>query len=270
MDTSRLSSEGTPRRPDASMDLLVTLRAEALDPSYNAAHAAGRSRRRPLVMGGALVAVGLLLGVAIAQTWRAAPAAALERADLIARITQTEARMDELRVGEADLTREVRALERSSGVLSAEEAERFATLSLQAGSEAATGPGVRVTLADGSDAGVRGSRVVDADLRMVANGLWACGAEAVAINGYRLSARTAIRNAGDAITVDYRSLDGPYAVEAIGNAPSLEDCFRTGEGGVWVEGLSQHYGVVAGNERLRSVQVPADPGLGVDRATTVP
>ncbi|MBK8462757.1 MAG: DUF881 domain-containing protein [Nigerium sp.] len=258
------------RRPDASMDLLITLRAEALDPSYRAVHEAGRSRRRPLVMLAALLAVGLLFGVAIAQTWRTAPAAALERQDLIARITATETRLDERRATSAGLTREVRDLERSYGVLSDDEADRLAQLSLRTGSEAAGGPGVRVTLADGADAAVRGSRVVDTDLRMASNGLWACGAEAVAINGYRLSVRTAIRNAGDAITVDYRSIAGPYTVEAIGDARSIEECFRGGEGGVWIEGLSQHYGVVWGIGRLHAVEVPADPGLGVDHATRAP
>ena len=164
----------------------------------------------------------------------------------------------------------MRDLERSYGVLSDDEADRLAQLSLRTGSEAAGGPGVRVTLADGADAAVRGSRVVDTDLRMASNGLWACGAEAVAINGYRLSVRTAIRNAGDAITVDYRSIAGPYTVEATGDARSIEECFRGGEGGVWIEGLSQHYGVVWGIGRLHAVEVPADPGLGVDHATRAP
>ncbi|MFT3874959.1 MAG: DUF881 domain-containing protein [Propioniciclava sp.] len=257
-------------RPDASMDLLNTLRREALDPAYRGAHESGRAGHRPPVLLAAMLVVGLLFGVAVAQTWRGAPAAAQERRDLMARITDAEARADELRAHAASLTREVRDLERSSGAVSPEEAARHELLGLVSGSDAASGPGVRITLADGADAEDGGTRVMDVDLRMVANGLWACEAEAIAINGYRLSARTAIRNAGDAITVDYRSITGPYAVEAIGDARALEQCFRGTEGGVWVEGLAQHYGVVWGSERRGVVEVPADPGLSVDRAVKAP
>lgn len=253
-------------RPDASMDLLITLREQALDPSYRAAHEAGHARRRPPLMLAAALIVGALFGVAIAQTWRGAPTAALERQDIVARIADAETRLDELRDTSVTLTREVRERERALGVLGAEEAARTERLGLGSGGEPAAGPGVRITIGDGTDATVRGSRVVDTDLRMVANGLWACGAEAVAVNDYRLSSRTAIRSAGDAITVDYRSLADPYTVEAIGDARGLEECFRHGEGGRWVEGLSQHYGVLWGMERVRTVEVPADPGLGVNRA----
>ena len=97
-------------------------------------------------------------------------------------------------------------------------------------------------------------------------GWWASGAEAIAINGRRLSLRTAIRNAGDAITVDYRSLTHPYVVEAIGDPRALEEGFRRSEGGRWVEGLAQHYGVVWSVGRVDELTLLADPGLGVERA----
>lgn len=64
------------------------------------------------------------------------------------------------------------------------------------------GPGIVLTINDNpKDAN---GTIVDQDLRQVANGLWLAGAEAISINGHRLSARTAIRQAGAAI-VDYRS-----------------------------------------------------------------
>jgi uncharacterized protein YlxW (UPF0749 family) len=42
-------------------------------------------------------------------------------------------------------------------------------------------------------------------------GLWEPARKPSPINGHRLSSLTAIRSAGDAITVDYRSLTRPIA-----------------------------------------------------------
>ena len=97
----------------------------------------------------------------------------------------------------------------------------------------------------------------------------AAGAEAVSINGYRLSARTAIRNAGGAITVDYRSLSRPYVLEAIGDLDTLGTAFPTTEGGRWLEGLKEHYGMQSTMERVRSLTLGADPGLDITHARAV-
>mgnify|MGYP006206322601 CR=1 FL=1 len=55
-------------------------------------------------------------------------------------------------------------------------------------------------------------------LQDIANALWSAGAEAVAINGQRLTATSTIRAAGGAILVGFRPVTGPYEVSAIGPA----------------------------------------------------
>jgi uncharacterized protein YlxW (UPF0749 family) len=65
-------------------------------------------------------------------------------------------------------------------------------------------------------------RVRDADLQDVVNGLWAAGAEAVAVDGQRLTALSAIRSAGESVLVDLRPLSPPYTVEAVGDPAALE------------------------------------------------
>ena len=86
------------------------------------------------------------------------------------------------------------------------------------------------------------------------------------MNGHRLSARTSIRSAGEAITVDYRSLTRPYKIEAIGDPQALLSGFAATPGGSWWAYLTQNYDIryelgSAGNLRLN-----ADPGLGVSNA----
>ena len=44
--------------------------------------------------------------------------------------------------------------------------------------------------------------MLDPDLQKLVNGLWAAGAEAISINGQRLTNLSAIREAGEAITVN--------------------------------------------------------------------
>ena len=58
----------------------------------------------------------------------------------------------------------------------------------------------------------RPSVVRDADLAILVDGLWNAGAEAIAINGQRLTALTPIRNAGPAIQVNSTPLVPPYVV----------------------------------------------------------
>ena len=168
----------------------------------------------------------------------------------------------------ATLDQEVRERRRSAGTLTAAQQARVDQLGPLTGADPVTGPGIRLTVDDGPET-VSGSRVVDTDLRMATNGLWAAGAEAVSINGYRLSARTAIRNAGGAITVDYRSLSRPYVLEAIGDLDTLGTAFPTTEGGRWLEGLKEHYGMQSTMERVRSLTLGADPGLDITHAREV-
>ena len=102
------------------------------------------------------------------------------------------------------------------------------------GTVAVTGPGMLVEVDDAPAGGTDArDRVLDIDLQILANGLWQAGAEAVAINGHRLSSLTAIRSAGDAITVDFRSLTRPYRVEAIGDPRTLPARFAETAAGAW-------------------------------------
>jgi uncharacterized protein YlxW (UPF0749 family) len=46
--------------------------------------------------------------------------------------------------------------------------------------------------------------------------LWLAGAEAIAVNGIRLSSTSAIRFAGETVLVDFQQINSPYTIEAIG------------------------------------------------------
>lgn len=80
--------------------------------------------------------------------------------------------------------------------------------------------------ADSSLARENGSQVrvvTDSDLQTLVSLLWQAGAEAVAINGYRLGVQTSIRTAGSTILIGVNSVQSPYKIEAIGDSGNLAD-----------------------------------------------
>lgn len=139
-----------------------------------------------------------------------------EQAD-VASLQQAAARLRQ------QLARAQQSRTRSSA-LSQQAAGELAGLAVTAGQSALQGPGVVVTLNDAPNvpagtANADAYRIHDSDVQLVVNALFAAGAEAVSINGNRVSAVTSIRAAGQTIVVDLSPLLPPYRVSAIGADP---------------------------------------------------
>lgn len=77
------------------------------------------------------------------------------------------------------------------------------------------GPGVRLELRD------PGSELQAYELGQVVNELKSAGAEAIIVNGRRLSGRSAFGNFGERVTLDGVLLTMPYEVEAVGEPETL-------------------------------------------------
>ncbi len=248
------------------MDLLLQIIRQPLDPDY--AVAAGRPEPAPRsrwALAGVALVIGAMFAVAAVGTNRSAPALQTERSELIARIRTAESGQDELRSRATALTAEnatLRAAALGDDGYSRGLEARIDRLDPVVGDVAVTGPGVLVEVDDATSAGTDSrDRVLDVDLQVLANGLWASGAEAVAINGHRLSNLTAIRSAGDAITVDYRSLNRPYRVEAIGDPRTLQARFAGSSAAGWWSELAQNRRMGYQINDVLRLELPADPGM---------
>ena len=256
------------------MSLLVDIATQALDPGYAAAAArrgspgtAGDRRARPwLAVVGVLVAT-LLVVIAAVQAHRRAPSAARAHDTLVAqvhagshRVDALQARLNLLRAETTDLRdaalTSTAAGKRLAGRLDAEE--------IAAGAAAMTGPGLRVTLDDSADGR---NRVLDRDLQATVNALWAAGAEAVAVDGQRVTGQTAIRQAGDAILVNFEPVEAPYDVAAIGDPVSLETRFGSSRTAARLRAYIQLYGLRFDYARAATVTLPPAPGLALRYAT---
>jgi uncharacterized protein YlxW (UPF0749 family) len=269
------------RRPvDASMTLLREVMERPLDPGYAIAAArrghGARSTRRGLVLTLVLALVcGALASRSILELRRPQPGAAEARAGLQAQLRQRTAALDAQQKQLDQLRAEVARLQALAlgGSEGTQLAERARLLELLAADTPVTGPGLQITLADAPSSSASGSgadprqgttpdqgRVLDRDLQSVVNGLWAAGAEAAAVNGQRLTARTAIRYAGQAILVDFRPLVPPYVVSAIGDPAGLQTRFAAGSAGAYLQALRDNYGVQAAIVPSSNLKLPGAGG----------
>lgn len=168
-----------------------------------------------------LVLLGFMVLTSATATRHVRRAAEPRRAQLVRLIRDRRSEVDGLSrdvVGLRDrLDRRRRHISRAT----AADARRLRAVQVQAGLVAVTGSGVEVVLRD-SDRHIddprdaASLRISDADLQSIVNALWATGAEAIAINGQRLVTTSAIRIAGETVTVNFRPLVPPYRVFAIG------------------------------------------------------
>jgi uncharacterized protein YlxW (UPF0749 family) len=286
------ADRASPARRDASMTLLTEVMQRPLDPGYAAAAAAraaadpdaarGLTRRRAPVTVLAALVVGLLLTAAILDL--RVPSTSDARSLLQQEIEQRTAAADaasahvERLRGEIEQA-EVQALaDQDATVLKV--AKR---LRLSAGAIPVTGPGVTVTLDNAPKArqplagdprqdAQKVDIVLDMDLQIVVNGLWASGAEAIAINGQRLTSLSAIRMAGDAILVGFRPLAPPYQIQAIGDPKTLQTRFAASSAGAYLAFVQQSEGLRASVQSARTLDVPGAGTLKLRyaRPTTSP
>ncbi|MGV8966148.1 MAG: DUF881 domain-containing protein [Cellulomonas sp.] len=253
-------ADGTVAPPvDASMTLLKEVMLKPLDPGYQEAtdrrRAAGNPAVRKLtqaVLFVLAVALGLVTAAAAVVLRTPEPAVAQAHALLQEQIADRTAVADRLQEQNTVTARDIANLQAAAlGARDPAAVARLAADGASSGTLAVSGSGLRITLADSAAARENleqanpNERVQDVDLQVTVNGLWASGAEAIAINGHRLTATTAIRSAGSAILVDLAPLNGPYVVDAIGDPAQLETGFARTDAGQHLSALRNTYGISA-------------------------
>jgi len=257
--------------------LLRALLSEHLDPGYAAA-AAKRDRSgeprtsRARVQGWVWQALAALLvaavfAAAVAQARLVAPGVSAAQRVLASSVRSEEATTGELTARRNALTAQRDDVQRRALAEDAAGRRLLANLDrlgLAAASTPVAGPGLSVTvtdpgvgpnLSDVSKQRVPGSQqiILDRDLQLVVNSLWASGAEAISVGGVRIGPNVTIRQAGGAILVDNNPISSPYTALAVGPPHSMQDVFGNSPGLRRLRLLETSYGV--------SVSVSARDGL---------
>lgn len=215
-------------------------------------------RWRPRLRAGLLIgALCGLLGFAFAVQVQSTQGSNLESArqeDLVRILDDLAAREERLRGEIADQQAardEISSGSNRSGAALDQARKRSDELGVLAGTVAAHGPGVVITIDEASDQKLPSELLLDAleELR-------GAGAEAVAFTGsgisgrsvdVRVGASTWFADRGDGIAVDGTQLTAPYKITAIGDGPTIAaalnipggviDTVRRSGGGVRVEQL---------------------------------
>lgn len=227
--------------------------------------------RRPILIVISIVLIGATLAIAARQ---ARPGPRLSRrARLIDLIRAEDARARELRRQLDALRQQLQALEGEGAARgrSVASLRRIADgLAPLAGLAPVRGPGLRVTLSDSS---LRSSPTGDPndlvihqqDIQAVVNALWASGAEALAINGERITAASAIRCVGNTLLLHGAVYSPPYRIAAVGS----RDRLRAGLAG---DGLVERFRAAVEEFRLGfaveaadELVLPAFRGIVADR-----
>ncbi|MFG3132049.1 DUF881 domain-containing protein [Streptomyces tendae] len=170
----------------------------------------------------ALLLFGLGFGLAVQVASNSDSDSALRGArqeDLVRILDELDDRTQRLEDEKQGLEKQRDELENSSD--QAEEArkqtlEKERQLGILAGTVAAQGPGITVTIED-----TKGT--VEADMLLDAiQELRAAGAEAIQVNGARVVAGTYLADADNSVSVDGNKINAPYRFQVIGKPQDLE------------------------------------------------
>lgn len=281
----RWSPRGTAQRdpnPAASMALLDEVLDPPLGPGYYSAAEARRAAGLPassgfrtILVGLSAVFLGFLITVAATTLRTPDPVVSQTRLDLITRVEAAQAAGDAEAVRVEALRAEVAELEKTVVVPADAGATGTATspgsptadvssAGAAAGAQALIGPGVVITMNDAprdpttiETPEKAPERVNARDLVLVVNGLWTAGAEAISVNGHRLTASSAIRYAGQAIIVDFRGLTPPYEIRAIGDPARLKDELSAGVTGAYLGELRKQLSLQAEVSHQDQIEIGA-------------
>jgi uncharacterized protein YlxW (UPF0749 family) len=273
---SRPMPDRAPLPAHVTMPLLDVVIRNSLDEDYQhvaaVRAAAGEAPGQRPMRWRAAVIIGifaLLLVVAVVQKQSEAGTDALAREALIHQMGTKSQELRDANRQVGELRDEIQSLNSSLARLTrSERSAAAANLSLGAiaGYAAVAGEGVKVTL-DNAPGGAQDGVVRDEDLATLVDGLWAAGAEAISINGRRLTVTSGIRTAGSAILVHDRALRPPYVLLAIGDRNTLQSKFVETSSGENFLGLRSRFGFVFRMQNEKQLRLPAAHQPDVARAT---
>ncbi|MEV8426348.1 DUF881 domain-containing protein [Streptomyces niveus] len=178
-----------------------------------------RVTRAQLIVAVLLFVLGLGLAIQVRSTNDDSALRGARQEDLVRILDELDGRTERLEDEKQRLDDQQTELENSSD--QAEEArkqtrEKEQQLGILAGTVAAQGPGITLTVQDPGDG-------VDSDLLLDAiQELRAAGAEAIQVNGVRVVAATYFSGSGGDISVDGKRIEAPYLFKVIGKPQDLE------------------------------------------------
>jgi uncharacterized protein YlxW (UPF0749 family) len=216
----------------------------------------------------ALLALGFLVAVQFQSQTPRARYSTQERPPLVETALELSDRQAGLKASIVDLRAQIQKLENDA---SAEDAavgvlnSQLTEAKIAAGLVGLSGPGVALQFDDAHgplppDASASDYRVQAEDLRDLLSALWLNGAEAIAINGERITVTTAITDIGGTVLVNSAYLAPPYTITAIGATGLYDQLIASDALRSLLEARVQPFGLELRAGQLDKVDVPAYAG----------
>jgi uncharacterized protein YlxW (UPF0749 family) len=231
----------------------------------------GRIRSIPswqLTLGVALLGLGFLVAAQLAAQGPRVRYTTQERAPLVETATQLQAQQEELKASILELREQIQAMEGSgegSAAVVKDLNDQLEAARIAAGLIPLTGTGIVLLLDDSlepvaPDANEADYLVDGRDLRTVVEELWIAGAEAIAINGERITPTSAVIDIGPSVLINSAYLAAPYQITALGPR-DLYSRLAASPGFVdFIRARAQSYGVRVSFAEPESVDIPAFAG----------
>ncbi len=230
-----------------------------------------RARRIPswqLTLAGALLVLGFLV---VAQAG-AGPArvqyTTQERPPLVETATELQNQQDALKTQILDLRAQIEQLEATStgnSALVTSLNDQLQQARIAAGLIDLQGPGVVVQLEDSTQQVPPGAApgdylVSSSDILAVVDELWLDGAEAIAVNGERITVTSALTDIGSSILLNGAYLQPPYQIVAIGPKDLYSRLTSSASFARFVKARVEAFGIRLGAGSLDKAVVPAYAG----------
>jgi uncharacterized protein YlxW (UPF0749 family) len=233
--------------------------------------ALGRLRAIPswqITLGVALLALGFLIAAQAASEGPRVRYTTQERTPLVETANQLQTQQDGLKAQILELRSKIQDVEgqgEGSADLVRQLNARLEQARIAAGLIALTGTGIVIQLEDSKapvppDGSESDYLVGSRDIRLVVEELWAAGAEAIAVNGERITPTSAIIDVGTSLLVNSAYLTPPYQITALG-AADLYDRLSGSPGFVdFARARVQGYGIRVSLAEPEAVDLPAFVG----------
>ena len=219
-------------------------------------------------LGVALLVLGFLIAAQLQSEGPRTTYTSQERQPLVQTALELQSQQDQLKQRLLDLRAQIQQLEqRSQGNQAAGQQlnDRLQQARIAAGLVGLRGTGLVIQLEDSTNAIPVGAnetdyRVSAADVRTIVQELWLAGAEAIAVNGERVTVSSGMIDIGGSVLLNSAYLAPPYQVSAIGPSDLYGRLSASPAFVAFVRARADAFGIKISYAQPAEVDVPAFAG----------